>query len=71
MIEAKDNNCSVGDGIRQALGYAETLQIPFVFSSNGDGFVFHDCTVKGGTIEQNLQLHEFPSPSALWTKYRA
>jgi type I restriction enzyme, R subunit len=52
VIEAKDNNCSVGDGIQQALGYAETLQIPFVFSSNGDGFVFHDRSVASGPIEQ-------------------
>jgi type I site-specific restriction endonuclease len=50
VIEAKDNNCSVGDGMQQALGYAETLQIPFVFSSNGDGFVFHDATVTSGAI---------------------
>lgn len=56
VIEAKVNDCSVGDGIQQALGYAETLQIPFVFSSNGDGFVFHDRTVTSGAIESNLQL---------------
>ena len=71
VIEAKDNNCSVGDGMQQALGYAETLQIPFVFSSNGDGFVFHDRTVTSGAIEQNLQLHEFPAPATLWARYRA
>jgi type I restriction enzyme R subunit len=39
LIEAKDNTHSVGDGMQQALDYAETLKIPFVFSSNGDGFV--------------------------------
>ena len=44
IIEAKDNNHSVGDGMQQALDYAEILNIPFVFSSNGDGFVFHDRT---------------------------
>ncbi|MCA9131388.1 MAG: type I restriction enzyme HsdR N-terminal domain-containing protein, partial [Planctomycetales bacterium] len=38
LIEAKDNSHSVGDGIQQALDYAETLNVPFVFSSNGDGF---------------------------------
>jgi type I restriction enzyme R subunit len=70
VIEAKDNNCGVGDGIQQALGYAETLQIPFVFSSNGDGFVFHDRSLTGGVIERNLALQEFPSPSSLWTRYR-
>lgn len=45
LIEAKDNKHSAGDGIQQALDYAETLNIPFVFSSNGDGFVFHDRNV--------------------------
>ena len=70
VLEAKDNNCSVGDGIQQALGYAETLPIPFVFSSNGDGFVFQDRTAASGTIEQNLQLHEFPPPATLWARYR-
>ena len=44
VIEAKDNRHSVGDGIQQALGYAEMLNVPFAFSSNGDGFVFHDRT---------------------------
>ena len=44
VVEAKDNNCSIGSGIQQALDYAETLRVPFAFSSNGDGFVFHDRT---------------------------
>src|SRR5664279_4589079 len=47
LIEAKDNNHSVGDGMQQGLEYAATLNIPFVFSSNGDGFVFHDPTRSG------------------------
>ena len=51
VIEAKDNRHSVGDGVRQALDYAETLNIPFAFSSNGDGFVFHDRTVAGASHE--------------------
>jgi type I restriction enzyme, R subunit len=46
IVEAKDNNHSVGDGMQQALDYATTLNIPFVFSSNGDGFVFHDCRME-------------------------
>jgi len=70
VIEAKDNHCSVGDGIQQAIEYADALQLPFVFSSNGDGFVFHDRTRTAGEIEQNLQLHEFPSPATLWARYR-
>jgi type I restriction enzyme, R subunit len=69
IIEAKDNNHPVGDGMQQALDYATTLDIPFVFSSNGDGFVFHDRTGTS-TVETNLALSEFPAPSALWAKYR-
>src|SRR5438067_1409477 len=71
LIEAKDNNHSVGDGMQQALDYAETLKIPFVFSSNGDGFVFHDRTGTSAVKETNLSLDKFPSPQALWAKYRA
>ena len=41
VIKAKDNTLTVGAGLQQALGYAETLRVPFAFSSNGDGFVFH------------------------------
>lgn len=70
VIEAKDNHASVGDGLQQALEYADTLQLPFVFSSNGDGFVFHDRTHKDGPLEQTLALHEFPSPATLWARYR-
>lgn len=71
VIEAKDNTHSVGAGMQQALEYAQTLHIPFVFSSNGDGFVFHDRTVTGGTIETNLTLDQFPTQEALWAKYCA
>ncbi|EGE58173.1 UNVERIFIED_ORG: type I restriction enzyme R subunit [Rhizobium esperanzae] len=69
LIEAKDNNHSVGDGLQQGLDYAETLDIPFVFSSNGDGFVFHDRTGLSPTKEQNLHLEQFPSPEDLWRLY--
>lgn len=71
LIEAKDNTHSVGDGIQQALGYAETLNIPFVFSSNGDGFVFHDRTGASDPRETTLALDAFPSPADLWARYRA
>jgi type I restriction enzyme, R subunit len=71
VLEAKDNNQTVGSGIQQALGYAKTLEIPFVFSSNGDGFIFHDRTVKSGEIEKQLSLDTFPSPEELWKKYKA
>jgi len=70
IIEAKDNNCALGDGMQQALDYAVTLDIPFVFSSNGDGFIFHDRTGTSATAEATLSLDEFPSPDDLWDKYR-
>ena len=70
VIEAKDNSHSVGDGMQQALGYAETLHIPFAFSSNGDGFVFHDRTGMSTPREANLPLDAFPSPDELWARYR-
>lgn len=70
LIEAKDNSHGVGDGIQQGLNYAETLNIPFVFSSNGDGFLFHDRTGLSDTRETNLGLDDFPSPADLWTRFR-
>jgi len=71
VIEAKDNNHNVAGGIQQALDYATTLDIPFVFSSNGDGFVFHDRTGTSAQCEATLRLDAFPGPDALWAKYRA
>lgn len=68
VVEAKDNNHSIGDGMQQGLDYAEILDLPFVFSSNGDGFIFHDRK-KGKEIE--LKLSEFPSPQELWEKYKS
>jgi type I restriction enzyme, R subunit len=70
LIEAKDNKQPIAGGLQQALEYAETLGIPFVFSSNGDGFVFHDRTGQSVTPEVTLRLDEFPSPQELWSKYR-
>ena len=63
VVEAKDNNHLVGDGMQQALGYAEKLDLRFVFTSNGDGFLFHDR--KKGT-EVRLDLDQFPSPQELF-----
>ena len=71
VIEAKDNKHSVGAGMQQALTYAEMLDVPFVYSSNGDAFLEHDRTITSGTKEQELTLREFPSPAALWQRYRA
>ncbi len=78
IIEAKDNKHAVGDGMQQALGYSDKLlqyskelDVPFVFSSNGEGFLFHDKTVEDGDIERMLNMDEFPSPDELWKKYKA
>jgi len=69
IIEAKDNNSPIGAGMQQALEYADILQIPFVFTSNGDSFVFHDKTGLYGDVESELKLDEFPSPEYLWELY--
>ncbi|PPQ44127.1 EcoAI/FtnUII family type I restriction enzme subunit R [Rhodopseudomonas palustris] len=71
VIEAKDNANSLGAGIQQGLEYATALDIPFVFSSNGDGFVFHDRTAPAGAVETTLALEAFPAPADLWARYRA
>ena len=71
LIEAKDNTHAIGDGLQQALDYAATLAIPFVFSSNGDGFVFHDRTGMNDEKEATLGLDGFPPPGDLWNRYRA
>ncbi len=71
IIEAKDNSYSVKAGIQQGLSYAITLDIPSVFSSNGDAFYEHDRTCSNGTIEQEIPLSQFPSPEELWQRYKA
>jgi type I restriction enzyme R subunit len=70
IIEAKDNNHSVNSGIQQALDYARILDIPCVFSSNGDGFLFHDRTATSSSIETELTIDAFPSPEDLWNRYK-
>ena len=70
-IEAKDNNHAMGAGMAQAINYAALLNVPFCFSSNGDGFVFRDATLANGVLETNLTLAEFPSPQDLWERYCA
>lgn len=69
IIEAKDNSHNVGAGMQQALNYAETLEIPFVFSSNGNAFLLNDRTGNAAQTEQEIALHEFPSPAELWLRY--
>lgn len=70
IIEAKDNKSSVKAGIQQALDYARILDIPSVYSSNGDGFYEHDRTCIDGNIEKELTLDQFPTPAELWERYK-
>ncbi len=73
IIEAKDNNHSIGSGMQQAIEYSEglkhakSLDIPYVYASNGDGFLEHDM-ITGK--ERLLSMDEFPSPEELWKRYR-
>ena len=69
VVEAKDNGHAMGAGMAQAISYAALLDVPFSFSSNGDGFVFRDATLSSGVLETNLSLDEFPSPQELWSRY--
>lgn len=71
VVEAKDNTHAVSDGMQQALDYAETLDVPFAYSSNGDGFIEHDRTAKNGPVEREIPLDQFPTPAELWARYRA
>lgn len=69
IVEAKDNNHNIADGMEQALNYAEILDIPFVFTSNGDGFSFYDKTAEHN-VQTELALDQFPSPEELWAHYK-
>ena len=70
VIEAKANKHEIGKGMQQGLDYARLLDVPFIFASNGDGFVFHDKTTNAGSpIETEIQLTDFPSPEQLWNKF--
>ncbi|MCP4398940.1 MAG: DEAD/DEAH box helicase family protein [bacterium] len=71
IIEAKDNKHTVQAGIQQSIGYANILDIPSVYSSNGDGFYEHDRTLSHGQLERELPLDAFPSPYELWQRYKA
>jgi type I restriction enzyme R subunit len=70
VIEAKANKHEIGKGMQQGLDYAGLLEVPFVFASNGDGFIFHDKT-NPAALETEIALGDFPSPQQLWQKYCA
>ena len=68
VIEAKANKHEIGKGIQQGLDYARLLEVPFIFASNGDGFIFHDKT-NLAQLETEISLEDFPTPEQLWQKY--
>lgn len=67
VVEAKDNKHALGDGMQQAIAYALLLDIPFAYSSNGDGYIEHDFTTG---METTLGMGDFPSPESLWERYK-
>jgi type I restriction enzyme, R subunit len=71
IIEVKDNKHDLGAGMQQALRYAKMIDVPFAYSTNGDGFIEHDRTRTDGVLESTLELNGFPSPQALWERYKA
>lgn len=70
VIEAKKNTLAVSAGMQQALEYADMLDLPFAYSSNGDAFQEHDKTLTHGVIEREIPLNGFPSPAELWGRYK-
>ncbi|EKE4731410.1 DEAD/DEAH box helicase family protein [Escherichia coli] len=70
VIEAKANKHEIGKGMQQGIEYARLLDVPFVFATNGDGFIFRDATAaEGECLEKKITLDDFPSPAELWQKF--
>lgn len=69
VVEAKDASHTVGAGMQQALEYAEMIDVPFAFSTNGKSILFHDRTASGGAIEREIKLNEMLTPEELWSRY--
>lgn len=67
IVEAKDNKHSISHGLQQAMAYASMLDIPFAYSSNGDGFFEHDFLTGK---ERELDLDEFPTEEELYCRYK-
>lgn len=70
IIEAKKDTLPLGGGMQQVLEYAEMLDIPFAYTSNGTGFIEHDRTAVEGKRERVLTLDKFPSPEELWERFK-
>lgn len=68
IVEAKDNKHTVSYGIQQAITYAQMMDVPFAYSSNGDAFYEHDRLTGQ---ERQIDLDKFPSPRELLARYQA
>lgn len=68
IVEAKDNKHSISYGLQQAMTYAKMLDVPFAYSSNGDGFFEHDFLTGK---ERELSMDEFPTEEELISRYKA
>lgn len=72
VVEAKDNKHTVSQGMQQAKGYAEILEVPSALSSNGDAFAsYNKVPATGEDIETQFPLHQFPPPQTLWKRYKS
>ncbi|EOW4438865.1 EcoAI/FtnUII family type I restriction enzme subunit R [Shigella sonnei] len=70
VIEAKANKHEIGKGMQQGIEYAHLLDVPFVFATNGDGFIFRDAiAAEGECLEKQITPDDFPSPAELWQKF--
>ena len=67
IVEAKDNQHAVADGLQQAMTYAQMLDVPFAYSSNGDAFREHDFLTGG---ERDIAMEDFPTPDELYARFQ-
>lgn len=67
IVEAKDNQHAVADGLQQAMTYAQMLDVPFAYSSNGDAFREHDFLMG---IERDIAMEDFPTPDELYARFQ-
>ena len=71
VVEAKENKHTISSGMQQALCYAEIMNVPSAFSSNGDGFASHNkIAADGEDIEIEFGMEDFPAPHLLWSRYK-